>query len=579
MHTRIQGLFGIASALTMILAIPSEGGITNVWTNAAGGRFDVAGNWNPAGPPGVADMAVFNQGSGTRAKITFPAGATTNAGLKINKNNADNRYEFFIADGGTAATYDAGATVFCDAAGAYRADLLLSTGTLVSSTASMSGYDSQAKIVLDGPGTVWRIKQNFTAGQTTLDLYVQNGAQLEAQGGGGTKHTLSTEHIDANKSRVQRISVTGPGSSLIFTNLPTEVIVKGTTVFEVLDGAIATFKDVTFRQTDTTYTNLDVVISNASLRTTSFAFGGIAGPTYGHLKIMNSATATCSGDFKLDEYGSAHARATVDNAFLEFGGIMWCGKDGRATLVVTNGGLVVGTNSTGMSFPANSAPTKPCRITVTSPGSILKTKHMTPGGNATSDMSTPGNLDVVDGGLFVQVGSAAGLFTVWSKGVVTLDSGTISNASTIVMKGVLQGKGLIVGNVNMTATNRPGGAAAAGTLSVGGSYTQSVGVLELEIGGTASGSGYDVLAVTNGVAITGGKVAVTNLAGFKPPPGITTYDVVTGSNVSTNGATITLPPADGGVKWSAAVVTLAGGGKALRVSSEVRSRGTLLMVR
>ena len=160
---------------------------------------------------------------------------------------------------------------------------------------------------------------------------------------------------------------------------------------------------------------------------------------------------------------------------------------------------------------------------------------------------------------------------------------SFSNASTLMAKGVLEGYGQILGNVTVTNATpcfvRPGGTGAAGELRIGGAYQQRSGILNLEIGGVSPGSGYDVLSVTNGVTLSACTIAITNLAGFKPPAGASAFDVVTGSSVTTNGATIVLPPAADGVGWSAVVATLADGRKALRVSSVVRSRGAILLVR
>jgi hypothetical protein len=152
---------------------------------------------------------------------------------------------------------------------------------------------------------------------------------------------------------------------------------------------------------------------------------------------------------------------------------------------------------------------------------------------------------------------------------------------------VLEGAGTIVGPVIIDSwipcgTVRSGGIGAVGKLDIGSTYNQksgSAGRLELEIGGTSPGTGYDVLSVTSTVTIAGGAVAITQLPGFTPPIGVTTYDLVTGSTLTTNGATVSLPPDGGGVKWSVAVATLTGGRKALRVTSDARAKGTVVQVR
>ncbi len=576
--------FWIAACMgmTILVCATTAVAIDYTWTNSAGGDFGTAGNWNPAGPPGSGNRAVFSAGNSTRAIITFPAGTTSSGGLRISKASTDNQYEFAIANGGVPATYVAGATVLTDT-GSHRADLLVSDGTLESTTVNLSGYDSIANIILDGPDTLWRITQNFNATQTTLDLEVRNGAKLDAQGGSGTAHNLWTENLDANRSD-RRIRVTGSGSSMTFTNLPTAAYFKGTTWFEILDGATATFDNVTFKQSDTVYSNIYIVVSNATLNTASLGFT----LGYSHFRVLDGATVTCLTDFNLDDWESKHARATIDNSTLTFGGNLTCGKAGQSTLVITNGGRVVGTNNTPY-FPRNSTPTITNRIIVTGVGSLLKTKSMTPGGTS-NDQNSPFYLDVVDGGLFEQVGGVDARFTVWTKGVITLDSGTISNATTLGVFGRLEGNGEIVGAVQTGSwpgggTVRPGGTNSAGRLSIGGTFAQMYyssyadGRLELEIGGTTPGTGYDVLDVTKAVTLAEGPVTISVLPGFKPPIGATTYDMVTGSSVSTNGATITLPPDSETTTWSIALTDIDGGRKALRVTSFYQHPATFICIR
>src|SRR5262249_4123262 len=65
---------------------------------------------------------------------------------------------------------------------------------------------------------------------------------------------------------------------------------------------------------------------------------------------------------------------------------------------------------------------------------------------------------------------------------------------------------------------QPGGAGAAGTLTVTGNYTQTAtGVLDIELGGTAPGQ-CDVFAV-GGLATLDGTMNVTLINGFNPSLG------------------------------------------------------------
>jgi hypothetical protein len=94
---------------------------------------------------------------------------------------------------------------------------------------------------------------------------------------------------------------------------------------------------------------------------------------------------------------------------------------------------------------------------------------------------------------------------------------------------------------------RPG--TSPGVLSITGNYQQgSVGQLEIEVGGTVAGSGYDVLQIS-GSASLGGSLNVTNINSFGPQPAdvftiLTATGGVTGSFANTPGNVLTLPNGD-----------------------------------
>jgi T5SS/PEP-CTERM-associated repeat protein len=544
------------------------------WTNSAGGNFGVAGNWNPAGgPPGSADTALFSQGSGTRKTITFPAGTATTAGLKLYKNNADNKYEFAIANGGVNAIYQAGETKLGNT-WQDRCDLLISDGTLASGNLTSLGYDSIAKLTLDGPDTLWRVTKRIAFSQTTVDIDILNGATLEAQGVGGAtgNHEIWTENLDSNYERQQYIRVVGQGSRLICTNLNTDFRSKGHAWLQILNGAEARFEHVAFGNSSLTQPHFYVVVSNATLRTKDIYFSPVgANKTYGHLDILAGATVVSEGNAYIDGYEVTACTARVDNASWRYTGVLRVGSRGQASLVVTNGGSVVGTNSL-MSFPYFSGRPVTNSVFVSGAGSIFKTRSMFPGGDDDSDNTTAGYLYVTDGGVLDQVDSTANRFIIWSKGVMNLDYGIVSNASPLQVKGRLRGRGVISGSV--LANTAAARMQPDGQISIGGAYTQSTGQLEIDIAGTTPVSGYDVLAMRGNATFTGGKLKVSTSG--KVRSGRWNYDVVTSQGtIATNGLTFEWPT--GVAAWSAAIVST-DTGRALRLTSKV-PLGTAVLVR
>ena len=116
MRSRYRMALWVGLGLVVAGYAPGAGAVTtNVWTNAAGGRFDVSGNWDPAGPPGSADTALFNAGGLlNRTVVTFssdPSVTNKTANFTMARYNASNRWEFVIGDDAGPAVYDAGATI------------------------------------------------------------------------------------------------------------------------------------------------------------------------------------------------------------------------------------------------------------------------------------------------------------------------------------------------------------------------------------------------------------------------------------------------------------------------------------
>ena len=157
------------------------------------------------------------------------------------------------------------------------------------------------------------------------------------------------------------------------------------------------------------------------------------------------------------------------------------------------------------------------------------------GGDLPSSQSA--RLDLRNGGVSSILGFGPYLWptlAVGSQGIVTLDSTSaiyIGDASTPVLTAGkitldrhanLWGTGLINGVSFTTGTHldvlNTGGLLhpgfSPGKLTIGGSYTQQAGVLELSIGGSTPISGFSQLEASDGIAITGGTIRFVREAGY-----------------------------------------------------------------
>jgi hypothetical protein len=150
-------------------------------------------------------------------------------------------------------------------------------------------------------------------------------------------------------------------------------------------------------------------------------------------------------------------------------------------------------------------------------GAILNagTFRFTQSGSATVDvqLSNSGLLTVESGTLRLQKDIAQ------TSGETKLTGGTLTTPAQFALRGgLLSGTGTITGSItNSAGTVRPGG--SPGRLTISGSYGQGpAGTLEIDLGGAAPETGFDVLSVS-GPAVLNGTLRVTQLNGFVPTDG------------------------------------------------------------
>ncbi len=115
-----------------------------------------------------------------------------------------------------------------------------------------------------------------------------------------------------------------------------------------------------------------------------------------------------------------------------------------------------------------------------------------------------------------------------TAGALKLTGGNVSATQPMSFQGgTVGGTGTITATVNNSgAAVIPGGASAAGTLNITGPYTQSSsGTLDIELGGTTAGSGYDQLVVTGAVTLAS-DLNISTINSFLPASG-NTFQILT----------------------------------------------------
>jgi hypothetical protein len=143
----------------------------------------------------------------------------------------------------------------------------------------------------------------------------------------------------------------------------------------------------------------------------------------------------------------------------------------------------------------------------------------------------------------VQSGTLSAASYSQTAGTTKLTGGAFTSAANIAISGgSLAGSGSVSGPVVVSGTGALAPGLSAGTLSLGGAYTQQApsGAFNVELGGLTPGTQYDRVDVM-GAAALAGVLNVSLIGGFAPAPGdsftIMTYASRTGT------FTVSLPAA------------------------------------
>ncbi len=187
------------------------------------------------------------------------------------------------------------------------------------------------------------------------------------------------------------------------------------------------------------------------------------------------------------------------------------GQIGVGLMSLVNNGTILANQSNSLTIDTNSAGAANNGTTQVNGGSSL----FVSGGFTTAGNVNIGQLGNSSASLFQMSSSndyvqTGGTTSLWTSGS-TLS--VVSGQSVHIEGGLLQGFGIVQGNLINDATVHPGD--GPGILTVNGGYTQSsTGLLDIQIGGTNSGSFSEL--VVNGSASLSGLLDVSLVNGFSP---------------------------------------------------------------
>ncbi len=332
------------------------------------------------------------------------------------------------------------------------------------------------------------------------DLAINNGTLFNTVGGTLNVSTGRTVTISGGTSRF------GTGTALIGAGV---VDLTGTQILDIGSG----------------YTHL-------ATNTATLKFGG-AVTVNGTGSFINQGTLYLrSAD---DVFNVAFDNATGSNLFI----------DGTSSYGHSTQTFTAGLNNAGTLTLSSDSISYNATLTMGTGKTLTNTGTITVGGNASGSDTINGSV-INSGVINVNLDDLAINGTITSSGTITLSNGyTLSipgggNDLTLQAANILQGSGtLTISNTGGSEQNgviQPGTASQAGILTINhtGSTLSfgSTSTINLDLGGTTVGSGYDKLAISGNIALDG-TIQINVINSFIPTAGtsfvVMSYTVATGA--------------------------------------------------
>jgi fibronectin-binding autotransporter adhesin len=544
---------------SVALNVNPGNGTTNIGTlEATGGNtLNLGGSFANTGG------TILSTGSGSVVNLAG-AGASTITGGTLTTTSGGAMYSdnstlsgLTISTGSTVTTSDNQTTTLTGIITNKGTIVLNSVGdntNLVLSGGAAVELTSGSSISLSG------LFQNRIYGSGTDTLTVDSGATIQGAGqigvGGGNAFTLSnagtinsnsgtmainsgntvtnTNLIEATNGATLNLggSFTNTGGTILSTGAGSVVSLAGAGSSTITGGTLTTASGGVMYSNNSTLSGLTIsagsTVTTTDNQTTTLTgtitnHGTIALNSggdntnlvlNGNVALLGTGILAMSNFAQNRIFGNTGSEQLTNGAShtIEGSGQLGIGAGGNA-FALTNNGMVIANQTNALVVNPGNGITNNGTFQV-NPGSTLQVNDsFTTAGTVNigqSNNSSASLFQMGGGNDYVQTG---GTTSLWST------SSTLAAASGHAVNiegGLLQGFGTIQGNLINAGTVHPGD--GPGILTVNGSYTQSsTGLLDLQIGGTSSGSFSEL--VVNGSASLNGMLDVSLMNGFLPTSG------------------------------------------------------------
>jgi len=481
-------------------------------------NFHNANNWSPAGVPGNLDKAIIDGTSSFQPSINTPITVgeiqmTASAGIDVELTLSANltvttlsitssATRYGLVTVGSSNTLQVG-TLNMSAAAGLNADISLdpSSSLIVGTAMSMiCSTTHQSRIMGSGAFTLNAAATlSVTGGASDLPAEFQTGATFD-----GPVTVAASRVLNFTNGGTYRVHNTMNASAS-----SAQVVVLGASILDVESGGqlSGTFvvDDDGFANFDTTQTGAFTLSSTGSALNPT-GLSGSADPLFGATATV-TITAGIDGAQWDTQNGDRNAGTiTVDGQSFTFGVNIPSSSSfinsGTFTLIgdtsdqpsVVGSGILINQSAGVLDCGGNSG----ISCAINNMGELRVS-----GGQL--DLSQPYTQNAATALLRVQNGntlSVSGANVTINDGMAIIE-GTLSafsNALNLNGASVLEGDGLINGDVNNAARIRPGGAGVASTLTINGNYSQtmSLGVVEIEF---TSNSEFDKIVVQGNMTL------------------------------------------------------------------------------
>ncbi len=530
-----------------------------VW-NGSTGDWGTSGNWSPNGIPGSSDQVSISSGTVTVSSNRSVGSLTITGGT-------------LLLSGSSVLTVNNSAN--------------WSNGTITGSSSAKISFGASCSMIISGSGEK---SMDYLTFENYGDIVWQDAGEIKVNHEAHFINRSGANFDIENKTRLDFVAATdggrltnygtitktgNSGGSYDETQLDPTLLNYGTISAEV---GIIQFEhgDTVTGLEGTFHTESGAVISFADR---PFIFDGAEFTGDGTVQMIQSNTRpviTSTGDgmtfssgttFLIDVEGSSSSEGYVggDGPIVINGTFEWrAGRVyGSGSLVVNGTFLYTATTNTLMNqrtltvngdsyWTGLSSKRLDFENGATLINGVGATFHQQ--SNSTWDVISAGSGTFINNGTFTKDaggGTVTFIVDVTNNGTINVQNGeTVYFDEDFVnaASGILTGSGLIdthkASTVTLNGGYNPGGASAAGNLSISGSQTLSgSSVCTFEIGGTSQGSQYDHINSSSSLAL-GGTLNISIINGFEPQDG-QTFTIINCSSLSGDFSSFNIPTQDG----------------------------------